>query len=445
MAEITIKSIDETRFQAKLMPTSEEVEAATKEAVTRVRSRKKLHGFRKGKAPDHVVQSKFSGEIQQEKLNHLLQDIIPDIDKKTDHALYEIVKVENIKEGSNKMSIDLIYDCMPYVNLCKLKEAVLKEHIAIIQESDVNVEIENQRRRLAKLMEKDNQQAEKGDHITLDYEVWVNDIPHGEPVRGHSFVLGEDGFDQEVEALILEKSPKVGEEIIIKKKTSSEHEGEKSDIQELEFIVTITKVQVFDLPAIDDDFAKMVDDKFSTVNELRADTRVNLGKHFSRQNIKQEINNAVDIYLTKSQVFFPESFINAKKKEFIEERKIDMQSLDKEVQQSIHDAIIERERRSVIINHLIKLSHGGATKTYRQRFLDFVEKDFGESARSIMGEVYDRMTSKENLTDSTMELMNVYLQLFQTSTLESFFRSRKLIKKGKKIDFADFISNQSKK
>ncbi|MDR0540533.1 MAG: trigger factor [Spirochaetaceae bacterium] len=240
-----------------------------------------IKGFRKGKVPKNVVEQKFKGVLQEQILNELISktvldainaDDFPKDDKPLPYSDPQVVQGD---DGGPKLSLDtdfsfaVTYDVYPKLeNLkCEGFEATVDD--AEVTQADIDRELEAIRERNAIVLEREeNAPARKGDVVTLDYcELDTNgkEIP-AKKREDFTFTVG-DGlnyykFDEEITGI------KQGETKIITKTMPADFHDEELAGKTVNISIKIKSVKEKKLPALDDEFAQDVDEKFNTLADL---------------------------------------------------------------------------------------------------------------------------------------------------------------------------------
>ncbi len=129
----------------------------------------------------------------------------------------------------------------------------------------------------------------------------------GQPVEdaqasGLSYQVGSqsllDGLDDALVGMSAGESKTFTTEL-----AGGEFAGQQADVT-----VTVISVKVKEVPGLDDDFAQLASE-FDTLGELRADTRAQLERMKSTQQIVQARDRALDALIDKVDIPLPESVV----------------------------------------------------------------------------------------------------------------------------------------
>jgi trigger factor len=145
--------------------------------------------------------------------------------------------------------------------------------------------------------------VEDGDHVSIDLSASVD----GQPVEdaqasGLSYAVGSDslldGLDQTLTGMSAGESATF----------TSELAGGEFAGREAEVTVTVHSVKAKEVPDLDDDFAQLASE-FDTLGELRADTRAQLERDKTMQQVIQARNSALEAVLAQVDMPLPEAVV----------------------------------------------------------------------------------------------------------------------------------------
>ncbi|MDH5718933.1 MAG: trigger factor [Spirochaetia bacterium] len=438
MAKINLDKITDTRFRAKIILDPEEKESARKKAIDKIRKTKKISGFRAGKIPDNIIQTRFSGEIKEETLNLSVQENIEEIAQKSPKGIFQIVGVENLSEEKNTYKYDLLFDCAPYIQKIKLKNVTLVENFPDVSESDIMEELKEIQRGGAHAVSKDEEvvTAQKGDLITIDYELWVNDTPHGDKQKGVKFILGEEKFDKKFEEELIQKQSKINDEISVKidaPERPQNEEGGESRAKTYEIHALVNNIEKVVYPEINDEMAKAYSNKFQSLDDLKLGLKNDMQKRFNRKNKTIQLEMAFVELKKNVEVCFPEGFIDKKVKDFFAEYKMDVSKVSEEHKKEMKEAVIERFKGTLINEYILTEAVKDKSKEeINNEFLGFINAEFDKQVSSYIEEIL-KTGKKDKFFDRISTMFNENL-IFE------YFRKNKWVKKGKTLPYKEIIN-----
>ena len=277
----------------------EQIKLGLDKAFNRVKKSLNVPGFRKG----HVSRTVFDrmyGEaaLYEDALNILLPDAY---EAAVDEAAIEPVDqpkidVDKMDEGEAWV-IKATVTVKPEVKLGDYKGLDVDKQDREVSEADVEEELQKRREGQAELVLKEDAAAEKGDTVTIDYAGTVDGVAFdGGTAKNYSLELGSNSFIPGFEDQLV--GHKAGEDVTVKVTFPEDYQAEDLKGKDAEFATTIHEVKTKQLPDLDDDFAKDLDEDVDTLDELKSKIKDELvaKKAEAADNAKEEqaISKAVE-------------------------------------------------------------------------------------------------------------------------------------------------------
>lgn len=268
------KKIDTNRYQLEIVIDGEKFREALKEAYRKNGKKITVPGFRKGKAPLHMIETYYGAEVFfEDALNLLYNDAVEEaitesglriIDDKMEFDLVSISKEDGV---DFKVSLTTY----PEIELKQYKGLKAERPLVKVDAAQVNAEVKAMAERNARMVSVEDRAAKKGDSVVIDYCGSVDGVEfEGGKAEGQTLELGSGMFIPGFEEQIIGK--KIDEEFDITV-TFPEEYGEKSLAgKEAVFAIKLHEIKVRELPTIDDEFAKDASE-FDTLKELKADIK----------------------------------------------------------------------------------------------------------------------------------------------------------------------------
>lgn len=450
MPSISISRENETRVKADITVNSEEIKPAEEQALKKVGAQAEIKGFRKGKAPAHLIKQKFAPDIRLETLFALVDNHLNEVEKKIEERVYRLVRIEDVQEKGDKMSFAVKLDLFPYVRVGKLKVAQLTRHLPAIDDADVEQEINDRLLKFAEyhVAESADTTAAKNDKLTVDFEIWIDDAPSGEVNKDFEFVLGSGTLSRELEQQIADKNGKVGEEFKLRKDIPAQEEGKT---RSYEIIATLKKIAKPKLPELTDAF---VADTFKGTNvaDFKTKVREELERRFHIALVRAETDRALKALEGSAQFFLSESFIDQKVEDFLKSRNIDKADLTAPQITNIRNALSEQEKPQLLMRQLINDAEkfhqkkNKSDETYIQAFKRYVREEItrfettSEKTDALLAELeraIDAMVEGRTNQSPWESLISSYLTVFSREFLFGYFDDEGIVKKGKKMTYKE--------
>ena len=277
-----------------------------------------IPGFRKGKVPKEVLVRKFKDALLEEVLGKIIDKAVTEIfedeslarDSRPLPYSRPVVQDEPKLDLEKDLEFSVIYDVLPDVNLKKWEGYEVEIPEIAITDEDISRELETIQDRNSIVLDKDDDaKAENGDVLTVNYHEIddSNEIIENTKRDDFTFTLGSSNniyqFDDELTGM------KKGE---TREFTKEFPEGEDNALagKKIKLSVTLTALKIKKLPDLDDDLAQDVDEKFNTLDDLKANIRERLDKDLELRLRTIKINGILEKIMEDTPVDIPESMVN---------------------------------------------------------------------------------------------------------------------------------------
>ncbi|SDK61817.1 trigger factor [Alkalibacterium thalassium] len=254
----------------------ETVQKGLDKTFKKVQKNLNVPGFRKGRVPRRIFNQMYGeAALYEDTLNDLLPAAYS---KAVQEAGIEPVAQPNIdiKSVEKNQDWELIAEVTlkPEVELGQYKEIEVTKQDRNVSEEDVDAALDRRRESLAELTIKEDA-AEEGDTVVIDYEGFVGDEAfEGGKGENHSLVLGSNSFIPGFEDQLV--GVKAGDEKDVTVTFPEEYHSDELAGKEAVFKVKVHEVKVKELPELDDEFVKDLDEDVETVDELKEKIRKEL-------------------------------------------------------------------------------------------------------------------------------------------------------------------------
>ncbi|WP_394404601.1 trigger factor [Streptococcus sp. 20-1249] len=236
-----------------------------------------LPGFRKGKITRAIFDKRFGEEaLYQDVVNALLPNAY---EAAVQEAGIEVVAQPKIDVVSMEKGQDWVVNAevvtKPEVKLGDYKNlAVSVEATKEVTDEEVDAKVERERNNLAELAIKEGA-AEKGDTVVIDFVGSIDGVEFdGGKGENYSLELGSGQFIPGFEDQLVGHS--AGETVNVEVSFPEDYQAADLAGKPALFVTTIHEVKVKEVPALDDELAKDIDEEVETLDELKAKYRKEL-------------------------------------------------------------------------------------------------------------------------------------------------------------------------
>ena len=255
----------------------DKIQPALDQAFNKVKKNLNAPGFRKGHMPRTVFNQKFGEEaLYDDALNAILpaayEAAITELG--LDVVAQPKIDVKSIEKGQEwTLTAEVV--TKPEVKLGEYKDLEVSVEVSKeVTDEDVDAKLENERKNLAELVVKEGA-AENGDTVVIDFVGSVDGVEFdGGKGENHSLELGSGQFIPGFEDQLV--GSKAGDEVEVKVTFPEDYQATDLAGKDAVFVTKVNEVKAKEVPALDDELAKDLDDEVETLDELKAKYRKEL-------------------------------------------------------------------------------------------------------------------------------------------------------------------------
>jgi len=400
--KVSVEKLPTSEAVLEVDLTWDELEKASDKAYRKLVQKVDVQGFRRGKAPRSLLERKLGKEyIYQEGLDDLISETYRNAVK--EHELVPLAKPEveaPVFEIGQPYHFSLKVPVITPVELGDYSSLHFEREEADVTSEEVEQELESLRNRQATWHEVERP-ADYGDRVTVDLKLTIEDKTISD-LKDNPFELTQErhglftGMDEHIVGM------QVGESKEFTTTLPTDYTNQDLAGKEAHYAVTLYKIEVKEVPELDDELAKQVS---NSQNETLEDLRKAISDNIL-ENKKRRINDELR-----------EKVVNA----VIEQAQI-----------TIHPLLIQEEAEEMLhqLSHLLEQQHMSL-----DQYLMMVRKTREEYLKEIQPEaekrvkrelVLDAVAKKENievLPEELEGLLRLYVQAGQEVSSEAQMRA----------------------
>ena len=431
----------------------EEVVAGYNKNIAKYAKNVQLPGFRKGKVPPKVLEQKYGDSLKQEALADLIDESLNQIfaeeDAKDIRPLpYSQPRLENDKIPEFSTDKDLVftvvYDVFPTVEVKDFSKIEVKEPQCEVGEKELNEELKAIQERNAMVIDKkDGDPVEKDNIVTIDYSELNDDgsVVDGSKREGFVFTVGTGENIYKIDDDIM--GMKKGDTKEITKTYAKDDADADLAGKTKKISVTVKAIKVRDLPALDDDLAQDVNEKYKTLDDLKKDITKGLEANLKRKIEEVKSQSLLDQLVEKNPIVLPASMVAAENEHrwtmMAQQFRTTPEQLEKMVAASgqTKESMLEQWagnaekmlKARLVVDALLREKNISVTPEEVESEYAKLAEESGTSVEEIK-KYYDEPRAKEYIIDEIKEK-----KLF-----EELYKQVK-VSKGDKVAFADLFKN----
>lgn len=299
----------------------EDVVSGYNKNISKYAKNVQLPGFRKGHVPVKVLEQKYGDSLKQEVLADLIDESLNQIfaeeESKDIRPLpYTQPRLDGDKlpefSTDKDLTFSVVYDVFPSVEVKDFSKIEVKEPQVEIGEKELNEELKAiQERNAVVIDKKEGEPVEKDNIVTIDYKELDDSgtaIP-GSEREGFVFTVGTG-----------ENIYKIDDEIVGMKKDETKEISKTYDAKEenkdlagktKKISVTVKAIKLRNLPALDDELAQDVSEKYKTLDDLKKDISEGLESAKNRKIAELKSQSLLEQLVEKNPIVLPKSMIQA--------------------------------------------------------------------------------------------------------------------------------------
>ena len=344
-----------------------------------------IRGFRKGKAPYHIIESQYGKEtILSEALDNILSDKTSEAIKESSLESYMPPKIE--LKNFNPIKFTIILPLQPKIALGEINKIKLEKMKDPDFESLIDEQINNLQKQFTNWIPS-SEKAQSGELISINIKIEIN----GNTVldQKNTDIILEEQNDEFAPGLIKnliglkEKDSKNLNLKISKNHPSSEMANNKAN-----FNITVNSVKKSDSPKLDANFAKMVsNNEIKTMNSLRKKVKTSVEENHKQQSEYEYQNNAINELIKISNIELPPLMIERETQNEIEQ----LENLAKRFKMTLEEYLtknnqnLDETKKNIEIETLQKLNRTFTLlEVCKQNNITPTEQELSEAEKNLI-------------------------------------------------------------
>ncbi|GMB94908.1 Trigger factor Tig [Helicobacter heilmannii] len=364
--DLTTKRLDGANASISAKPSVQDFEKKSHSIAQKIAKNTKLDGFRKGKVPLDIIKQRYQGHIQQESEKELLDTILQEGSKALEITPQDMIgnpSIQKFEKQAEHFDIEMRIGLKPQIDLSGVLECVPSFSLEEVQESAIEERLQHLAKERATFTDAPEDKAvANGDGVIFDFEGLLDNQPfEGNRAQNFALVVGEGRLLPSFEKQLV--GMKMGDEKYFSVTFPKDYANATLADKEVSFHVKLHKIQLRQIPEIDEAFVKMVlnQEKEPTLEMLKERVKDQLFLEAKTKLYNQQLKETLIDKLDKNLAFdLPETIIEQEmdlafrqslqnmKQEDLKELQDDPKKVKKK-----RDSFREQARRSVKVTFII--------------------------------------------------------------------------------------------
>ncbi len=396
-----------------------EVPAANKakqrsELIDELQGEAEIPGFRRGRAPRKLLESKFgkalSGEVAGKLVEASFEKLVKD-EKLRPIAQPEIEGLEEDKAPaeSEPLAFTLKFEVAPRVELGNYRGLEVERPVVTVDEQDAENAIEEQRSHRATFETVEGEAAQEGDQVVIDFEGAVDGEPFdGGSASSYPYILGTQRFFPEFETALA--GMKTGESKTFDVALPDNLPNEAIKGKTAQFTVTVQELKRRVPPPLDDAFAK--ESGFESLADMRANVAERLREGSASQSdrianerlLQQIVENSIFEFAKTTVSEAVESEVQTMLRQAVQSGMTPqaLQEQMDDLRQRAEERALNSLKHMVVLSEIAEVEGIEVTEKDFEREASTMAGQFGVDAATVMG----YLASEEQRSSTYVRLLN---------------------------------------
>ena len=323
---VQVEKLEKNMAKLTVEVSAEDFKAAIKKAFNKNKNRFSIPGFRKGKAPQAMIEKMYGeGVFYEDAADEAINASYAEAMKESGLDIVSRPEVTIEKIGKDEPFVySALVAVKPEVTLGQYKGVEVEKADASVSAEDVEAELKKVQEQNARLLTVEDRGVEDGDQTVIDFEGFVDGKGfEGGKAEDYPLTIGSHSFIDTFEEQLIGK--KIGEECEVNVTFPTEYHAADLAGKPATFKVTVKEIKVKELPELNDEFASEVSE-FDTLDEYKKDVEKKLvEKKEIEANSKNE-DAVVAKVVENASMEIPDKMIDAQAENMVQDMARRMQS-----------------------------------------------------------------------------------------------------------------------
>jgi len=322
---VHVETLDKLERRITLSLPAATIASEVESRLRRLSRTVKADGFRPGKVPMSVVSQRYGYSVHSEVLNDKVGQIFSEA---VNEAKLRVAGPPRIteKEGApeGEVAFSATFEVYPEVKIGDLATAEVERVSTEVGDAAVDKTLDILRKQRRTFQQRPAvEPAAVGDRVTIDFAGTVDGVPfEGGKAEGFQFVIGEGQMLEQFDASV--RGMKSGDSKTFPLQFPADYQGKEVAGKEADFMVTLKKIEVPHLPAVDEAFAKSLGIGGGTVEALRGDIRKNLEREVKFRIQARNKASVMDALVKVAELEVPKALVAGETERMIEDMRADL-------------------------------------------------------------------------------------------------------------------------
>ena len=323
---VQVEKLEKNMAKLTVEVSAEDFKAAIKKAFNKNKNRFAIPGFRKGKAPQAMIEKMYGeGVFYEDAADEAVNASYAEAMKESGLDIVSRPEVTIEKIGKDEPFVySALVAVKPEVTLGQYKGVEVEKADASVSAEDVEAELKKVQEQNARLLTVEDRGVEDGDQTVIDFEGFVDGKGfEGGKAEDYPLTIGSHSFIDTFEEQLIGK--KIGEECEVNVTFPTEYHAADLAGKPATFKVTVKEIKVKELPELNDEFASEVSE-FDTLDEYKKDVEKKLAEKKEIEANSKNEDAVVAKVVENATMEIPDKMIDAQAENMVQDMARRMQS-----------------------------------------------------------------------------------------------------------------------
>ena len=323
---VQVGKLEKNMAKLTVEVSAEDFKAAIKKAFNKNKNRFAIPGFRKGKAPQAMIEKMYGeGVFYEDAADEAINASYAEAMKESGLDIVSRPEVTIEKIGKDEPFVySALVAVKPEVTLGQYKGVEVEKADASVSAEDVEAELKKVQEQNARLLTVEDRGVEDGDQTVIDFEGFVDGKGfEGGKAEDYPLTIGSHSFIDTFEEQLIGK--KIGEECEVNVTFPTEYHAADLAGKPATFKVTVKEIKVKELPELNDEFASEVSE-FDTLDEYKKDVEKKLAEKKEIEANSKNEDAVVAKVVENATMEIPDKMIDAQAENMVQDMARRMQS-----------------------------------------------------------------------------------------------------------------------
>ena len=323
---VQVEKLEKNMAKLTVEVSAEDFKAAIKKAFNKNKNRFSIPGFRKGKAPQAMIEKMYGeGVFYEDAADEAINASYAEAMKESGLDIVSRPEVTIEKIGKDEPFVySALVAVKPEVTLGQYKGVEVEKADASVSAEDVEADFKKVQEQNARLLTVEDRGVEDGDQTVIDFEGFVDGKGfEGGKAEDYPLTIGSHSFIDTFEEQLIGK--KIGEECEVNVTFPTEYHAADLAGKPATFKVTVKEIKVKELPELNDEFASEVSE-FDTLDEYKKDVEKKLAEKKEIEANSKNEDAVVAKVVENASMEIPDKMIDAQAENMVQDMARRMQS-----------------------------------------------------------------------------------------------------------------------